>query len=383
MAAKGSAQRFVEHLGVAVTAVLALGATLEAIQAARLLSIFGAGLVSLALLAGATVVWTIVRVRRVRWTTRKGEAVTATRLGSQFGAAVAGMLVLIWAPQVVETRRQEQPSSNAVAPLPTTIPSNPISPPAPASNTDDLDGRLDQLSRQYEEVEALLASLEDGSRRAPDTELPTDGDGAVETYELPAGLKVLPEAAGRGKYGLRVTPGRMQPAYVETDTPRNEATYSVRFLLNTDNLGLPVNARLVVFGAYDASRRPVLRLQVISTAQASRCLVLNAENDDGSTSSGPVVPLGGGWEEIAIGWHNGSVGHHGTARLWVNGASRASLDYLVSTSHIEYARLGSIEPPHVPVAGFLDVDELESWRLAAPPPRGAPPEGSMNPAGAQ
>lgn len=146
----------------------------------------------------------------------------------------------------------------------------------------------------------------------------------------------------RGQCGLKVVAnggGR----YVEDGSPDSETLYFARFYVFVGDVDLNNGGWVDLYKAYGGGRQPNEELGVrLQKGDDGPELVLRAREGSQVVASDPV-PVGTGWQGVALSWKQASRPGNGEAALELNGSPRAKLSRLNnSNSVITLARMGSV-----------------------------------------
>lgn len=160
-----------------------------------------------------------------------------------------------------------------------------------------------------------------------------------------------------GTYGMKVTITDTSPAYVETDTPSGETTYTFRFYLNANCLTLAGNG-FNVFEALDGSANAWIRV-ALSQADGFQ-LSFEARQDD-TTYATVSEDLQPGWHLIEATWTAGSPGSF-TARIDNQEVTGSPLAPSNSAGSIDTARMGAVSGIDGGTSGYLNFDDFASFR---------------------
>jgi hypothetical protein len=165
-----------------------------------------------------------------------------------------------------------------------------------------------------------------------------------------------------GTFGMNVTVDDTNPAYVETDTPSGETTYTFRFYVRANCLTMAGSDAFSVFEALDGSDNAWLKVVLGYTGSDYTITFVGREDGGGEVSSNSTV-LPPGWHLIEATWTSGSPGSV-VARI-----DNTSVDGLASltnsTGSIETARMGAVDDIDAGTSGNMLFDDFASFRTAS------------------
>jgi len=184
-------------------------------------------------------------------------------------------------------------------------------------------------------------------------------------------LSVLPEAASRGDRGMRVLLDETRPGYVQDDSPGAKVRYRARFYVRVDELVLTAGDSVTVLAGYDLA--DALQFAVRIKREGTQIRLSYAATNDGgglveADSSGEVT-LADGWHIVEIDWSRGAGS--GYLHVWCDLTLLSGLSGLNNGGgQIDYVRLGAVEGPGTPNAGYFDLDDFVARQtdyIGAPP----------------
>ncbi len=161
-----------------------------------------------------------------------------------------------------------------------------------------------------------------------------------------------------GTYGMKVTITDTSPAYVETDTPSGEATYTFRFYVRANCLTMAGDG-FSLFEALDGSDNVWARV-ILDQSGSDRIVKFEGRVDGGTylTSNSTVLPAG--WHLIEVTWKAGSPG---SLEARIDNTAVQDLPSLSnSTGSIETARMGAVAGVDSGTSGSLLFDDFASFR---------------------
>ncbi len=179
-------------------------------------------------------------------------------------------------------------------------------------------------------------------------------------------ISVVGAAALQGSFGMRVTfDGTVTNAYVQDNSPNNEADYHVTFRIRADGTVMADNATVQILRAFEeTSGDNVFRINLykrpVGAATPWAFHILPA-NSGGGFYPRISEGLRAGGDQFTVEWHKGAST---TIRLYRNGNFRKDATGLnTNTFDIDYVRLGGGLGSTGGVAtGFLDLDDFVSTR---------------------
>lgn len=198
---------------------------------------------------------------------------------------------------------------------------------------------------------------------------------AAGAAQADVSISVVNAAALQGSWGMRANfDGTNTNAYVQDNSPNNEADYFVTFRVRTDGMSMNNTTSINIFRAYEeTSGSQAFRINIFRTnpgaAQDYALHVLPAR-DAGSgggfyprlaafVRGAPSRPLG---DQFTIEWHKGAsttlnLYRNGTLNKTVSGLSTNDFD-------VDYVRLGALgnQINNALAGSFLDLDDFISTR---------------------
>lgn len=184
-------------------------------------------------------------------------------------------------------------------------------------------------------------------------------------------ITVTAAAALQGNFGMRVNfDGTVTNAYVQDNSPANEAEYHATFRIRADGMVMAPEATLQIFRAFEeTSGANVFRLNLYRRPNGQATLwafhILPARSAAAGGGFYPRIAeaLRDGGDQFTVEWHKGTAA---TIRLYRNGNFRKKAENLNTNDFdIDYIRLGGGLGSTGGVASngsFLDLDDFISTR---------------------
>ncbi len=164
---------------------------------------------------------------------------------------------------------------------------------------------------------------------------------ALITDDETEALQIMPSAALRGKYGMRVSVSGNAASYVRDDTPDQETRYRAAFYLDPSAAVIPEGNTLDVFAGYNISGESVIevfRIQLQFDRSSGYQVRAQMLKGDSSYASTDWYSINDAEHLIEIDW-----GNDGYVLLLMNGRLKQSVSYLGnSAQRVDQVRLGKV-----------------------------------------
>ena len=151
-------------------------------------------------------------------------------------------------------------------------------------------------------------------------------------------------------------------AYVRDDTPAAETTYNAKFYLRLDSLTLASSDEIGHFNGYAANGDPQFRIVLRRSLSENRVAIFAWDDDAGALVEHTVdflLPLG--FHSVEISWRAGTG--DGEFLVSIDGAALDGLAGLNNGgSRIDFVKWGAVDGPLASSTGWMELDELSSWR---------------------
>jgi hypothetical protein len=182
---------------------------------------------------------------------------------------------------------------------------------------------------------------------------------AAASLAVASDVAVNEQSEYSGTFGMKVTITDTSPAYVETDTPSGETTYTFRFYVHTNCLNLSSGDGFSLFEALDGSDTVWARV-VLEQVGSNRTIKFEGRVDGGTYSTSVATVLPAGWHLIEVTWKAGSPG---SLEARIDNTPVDDLPSLSnSTGSIETARMGAVAGVDSGTSGSLLFDDFASFR---------------------
>lgn len=159
-----------------------------------------------------------------------------------------------------------------------------------------------------------------------------------------------------GTLAVSIDSSKSRAAYVQTESPRSETSFSISFWIDLDGLDVPVVDEVKHLVA--SSRRDGWKLRLL--IRNGPTLVLQVRDDNGNIHSTSGVPVDTGWRNVTVAWEAAATA---TASLTVNGSAHVEIPGLdTGAGRIDFVRLGVVGGSLATTSGTILLDDYLSWR---------------------